>query len=336
MSANPVPQTPIEPPAAPAPTAHDRHIGTIATWLSEKSGQDLVVEVVTGPNRTEVARGRYVDMEAHPSAKGVYRLAFDNSKAGPDAPIGPQWVAVGHELVDVAEGDSSLILDKGSQRVEIHLLGALPAAPPPTVEVAASAPLVGVPADLTAPEATQAPSLIEAYAPKIEALATAPVYQNSGIFASRLFGETKLTIDGDELHVTARRMRHGTAFLVMLGIITGAFAFVGVLLYAIAILGGGASGAPMDVEYLEWTRNGTLAVAAAGLVFYLAGRLMSTAREPETIVVPLGEASGRKHGRIFMLKGPVGRKGRQRRLVLKPAGKTESARLTQLLAHLRG
>ena len=335
MSANLVPQTPVEPPTAPGPTAHDRHLGAIAAWLSEKSDEGLLVEVVTGPNRTEIARGRYVDMEAHPSAKGVYRLVFDNSKAGPDAPTGQQWVAVGHELVDVAAGDTSLILDKGSQRIEVHLLSAIPAAPL-TAGVAVSAPPVAVPDDRTASATTEASSLIEAYAPRIEALATAPFYQNSAILASRLFGETRLEIDGDELYVTARRMRHGSAFLIMTGIIVGAFALAGVLLYMVGLLGGRSSGLGMDVQYLEWTRNGTLAVAAAGLVFYLLGRLLSTGREPETIVIPLSQASGRRHGRVFMIKGPVGRKGRRRRLVLKPAGKAESARLTQLLAHLTG
>lgn len=337
MSANPVPQTPVEPPASPALTPHDRHVGAIAAWLWGKCDEDLLVEVVTGPNRTEVARGRYVDMEAHPSAKGVYRLVFDNSKAGPGAPTGQQWVAVGHELVDVAAGDTSLILDKGSQRVEVHVLDALPASAP-VAQVAAPAPPVTVPADRTASATVEAPSLIEAYAPTIEALATAPFYQNSAILASRLFGETKLTIDGDELHVTARRMRHGTAFFVMLGIVIGAFAPAGVILYLIQVLAPSGYGAvtPLDVQYANYTLYGTVAVVAVALVFYVLGRLLSAGREPETIVVPLSQASGRKHGRIFMLKGPVGRNGRRRRLVLKPAGKAESARLTQLLTHLRG
>lgn len=336
MTANPAPQTPLGPPAAPAPTAHDRHLGAIAAWLAEKAHEDLIVEVVTGPNRTEIARGRYVDMEAHPSAKGVYRLVFDNSKAAPDAPTGQQWVAVGHELIDVAAGDTSLILDKGSQRIEVHVLGARPAEPPSTLEVSEPVAPVPEPAERPEPAAAEAVSLIEAYAPKFEALATAPVYQNSAILGSRLFGDTRLVIEGDELYVTARRMRHGTAFLVMTGIVISAFALAGVFLYGLQVFTSRSSGVAPDAQYLEWTRNGTLAVAAVALVFYLGGRLLSASREPETIVVPLDKASGQGHGRVFILRGPLGRKGRRRRLILKPAGKAESARLSQLLAHLRG
>jgi hypothetical protein len=56
MSANPIPQRPVEPVGAASP--HDRHVGAIAAWLGERSARDLSVDVVTGPNRVAIARGR--------------------------------------------------------------------------------------------------------------------------------------------------------------------------------------------------------------------------------------------------------------------------------------
>ncbi len=338
MSANPVPQTPVEPPGAAAPTPHDRHLGAIAAWLGEKADEDLIVEVVTGPNRTEVARGRYVDMEAHPSAQGVYRLVFDNSKAGPDAPTGEQWVAVGHELVDVAAGDTSLIIDKGSQRIEVHLLGIAAAepevaAPMPTPAVAATVPPGGI-----AATSAEGASLVDAYAPGLEVVGLAPVQQNAALGGSRLFGETKVEIVDGEVHVTARRMRHGTAGLLMTGLVLGVLAVAGgVMLYALQALNARTSGGmtPLDVEYLDSTMKGAAAVAAVGLVLYLIGRAISAGKQPETIVALLTQVTAKAYRRFVILRGPFGRKGRRRKLVLKPAGKAEHARWDKLVAVIR-
>lgn len=335
MSANPIPHRPVEPvvPASP----HDGHVGAIAAWLGEKSGTDLSVDVVTGPNRVTIARGRYVDMEAHPSATGVYRLVFDNSKAGPEAPAGQQWVAVGHELVDVIAGDRSLIIDKGSQRVEVHVLAG------PEVEtldvdqaVSAAPATAAPPAHWAAPRPADDVSILESYAPAVEAVASAPMYQNSALGGSHLFGETRLQVVGDELRVTARRMRRGTPFLVLTGIIVSAFVFAGLAFYGLAVFNANTSGVPADAEYLRTTLTGTVAVAAAAAVLYFGGRLLSAGRQPETVTVPLAASSGRKAGRLFLLRLPIGRKGHTRKLVLKPAGKADKAQLEEILEAIRG
>lgn len=331
MTANIVPQRPVEHTSSTM-SDHDRRIGIIAAWLGENSGVDLSVDVVTGSNRVPIARGRYVDMEAHPSAEGVYRLVFDNSKARPDAAPGPQWVSVGHELVDVAAGDRSLIIDKGSQRVEVHVIETVA---PEATQAPQTAP-AAAPVARVAPAPMEDVSILEAYAPSLEAVATAPVYQNAAVPGSKLFGETRLEVVGDELRVTARRMRRGTPFLVMTGIIVSAFAFAGLVLYGLAIFNANRSGVPADPEYLRTTLTGTAAVAVAAVVLYLAGRLLSAGRKPEKLVVPLSEASGRKSGRVFVLRAPVGRRGRLRKLVLKPAGKADRARLKEILDALRG
>lgn len=179
-------------------------------------------------------------------------------------------------------------------------------------------------------------SILESYAPGLGAVAKAPLYQNSAIGGSRLFGEAQLQLAGDELRVTARRMRHGTAFFVLLGIIVGAFAPVGVLLYGLALVNARTSGTPADEGYLETTMYATLAIAAAAVVLYVIGRLLSAGVQPETMGVPLDRVSGRKAGRVFVLRGPVGRKGNRRKLVLKPEGKADRVRLLQLLEKLRG
>jgi hypothetical protein len=270
-------------------------------------------------------------MEAHPSATGVYRLVFDNSKAGPEAPAGQQWVAVGHELVDVIAGDRSLIIDKGSQRVEVHLLAA------PEVEALDVDQVVpAAPATAAAPGPADDVSILESYAPAVEAVASAPMYQNSALGGSHLFGETRLQVVGDELRVTARRMRRGTPFLVLTGIVVSAFVFAGLAFYGLAVFNANTSGVPADAEYLRTTLTGTVAVAAAAAVLYFGGRLLSAGRQPEAVTVPLGASSGRKAGRLFLLRLPIGRKGHTRKLVLKPAGKADKARLEKILEAIRG
>lgn len=345
MTTNAMPQQPAERAVPGGLSVHDRHVGAIAAWLWETTGSDLDVDVVTGTNRVAVARGRYVDMEAHPTAKGVYRVVFDSSRGGPEGPTGEQWVTVGHEVVDVTARDDLLVIDKGSQRVEIRVVRA--AAPEPVTESAepAVAPAI-VPANVPAgvpdaPEVAPAAhadteSILESYAPALEAVATAPLYQNSALGGSHLFGETRLEVVGDDLLVTTRRMRHGTPFLVLTGIIVSAFVLAGLAFYGLAVFNANTSGIPADPEYLRTTLTGTAAVAAAAAVLYFGGRLLSAGRRPETLTVPLASARGRRAGRWFILRLPVGRKGRTRKLVLKPAGKADKARLEKILEAFRG
>lgn len=348
MTTNAMPQQPAEKSAVPGGlTDHDRHVGAIAAWLWETTGSDLAVDVVTGTNRVAVARGRYVDMEAHPSAKGVYRVVFDSSQAGPDGPTGEPWITVGHEVVDVAAGDRSLIIDKGSQRIEIHVVGAeAPVGEPAagTTPAAAVAPdlapaVPGTSADVTRVTPAAPPvveddvSILEDYAPGLEAVANAPTHQNVAVPSSKLFGETRLEVVGNDLKVTARRMRHGTPFLVLTGMIVGAFVLPGAMLVGVQMVN--ARTGVADTELLQTTVTGTLVVAAVGIALYLAGRLLSAGRQPETFTVPLSAVKVRKAGRYFVFKLPISRKGRTRKLVVKPAGKADKARLKKIVEAIR-
>src|SRR5690606_37271505 len=118
----------------------------------------------------------------------------DSSQGGPDGPSGEQWVTIGHELVDVIAGDDSLVIDKGSQRVEIRVVGAevpddaaAPASHAPAPHAPAPhAPAPHIPADDV--------SILESYAPGLEAVATAPMYQNAAVLGAKLFGETRLEV----------------------------------------------------------------------------------------------------------------------------------------------
>lgn len=324
-------------PPDPAISPHDRHVGTIAVWLSEHSSADLAVDVVTGPNRVPVARGHYIEIEAHPTAKGVHRLVFDNSLAGADPPLGQPWVTVGGELVDVAAGDVSLIIDKGAQRVEVKVIGATaPAWSTASAPVAVSTP----------PPATTAPpqpspvasaSILETYAPSSSAItAAAPLHQNAALLGSKLFGETTLEVTGSELRVTAKRMSRLTAFLVMTGIVVLVFAIVPLMFYALFLFNQNVLDSPADPDLLRDTLRGAATIGAVGAGLFVLGFLSSRGRKPETFTVPTQAASGRKSGRVYMLKLPVGTRGKRRRLILKPSGRADAARLQHLLAQLRG
>ena len=89
-------------------------------------------------------------------------------------------------------------------------------------------------------------------------------------------------------------------------------------------------------DRLRDTLRGAALIAGTGVGLYVLGVLSSLGRTPQTFTVPVHMASGRKRGRVYMFKVPVGRKGRKRRLVLKPAGRAEGARLREIIGELRG
>ena len=323
--------------AHPAPSEHDRRIGTIAVWLWERSRAGLAVDVVTGATRVPVARGRYVDMEAHPTAKGVYRLVFDNSLAAVDAPEGHQWVAVGSELTGVVASENSLVLDKGGQRVEVKVIGA-PGMPTPGVAAAAPVAAPSPPAAPAPPPASLfgGDSLLDAYTPPLSARATAPLHQNAGPLGSRLFGSTEIELSGGQVRFAAKRMSGLTSFLVLTGLVVLVFAVVPLTFYALFVFNQNVLNSPADPDLLRDTLRGAAIIAGTGAGLYALGVLSSLGRKPETFTVPVHMASGRKSGRVYLFKLPVGRKGRKRRLVLKPAGKAEGARLREIIGELRG
>lgn len=191
--------------------------------------------------------------------------------------------------------------------------------------------MVANPASRQPVEPAHDASIFEAYAPGPEAVAIAPMYQNAALGGSRLFGETRLQVVGPDLEVTARRMRRGTPFLVLTGVVLGVFAFVGLLLYGMFLFTASTSGVAADDELLRSTLTGSAAIAAVAIACYVGGLLLSAGRPQETVTVALVDTSGRKAGRRFVVGLPIGRKGHQRRLVLKPAGKADTARLREVV-----
>lgn len=207
------------------------------------------------------------------------------------------------------------------------------AAPP--VEIQATPPV-------ETPVATPPPSLfgsdgvLDSYAPPLTAHPSAPLYQNGAGGGSRLFGPTTLTLAGPTLTVTAKRMRGLTAFLVVTGIVVGAFAFAGLVFYGIIAFGENFSYGGPDVALLNDTLKGTAAVAAVAALLYGAGVLASAGRKPQTISAHTSTTSGRKAGRLYVIRLPIPGKRRPRKLVLKPAGRADRAALAKIIAGLRG
>jgi hypothetical protein len=97
---------------------HNELVWRVKEWFESRAGHDMSVKSHMGSNATHIATGPFLRLEKHPTAEGVYRALFDDSlTAGSNAP--PAFVAFGWELQDVQASADGLLLEMGSQRVEI-------------------------------------------------------------------------------------------------------------------------------------------------------------------------------------------------------------------------
>jgi hypothetical protein len=97
---------------------HNELVWRVKEWFESRAGHDMSVQSHMGSNSTYIATGPFLRVEKHPTAEGVYRALFDDSlTAGSNAP--PAFVAFGWELQDVQASADGLLLEMGSQRVEI-------------------------------------------------------------------------------------------------------------------------------------------------------------------------------------------------------------------------
>jgi hypothetical protein len=128
---------PIPVPAAPSsgfrlatPDQQEGNIQRIKQWCGRQEGRPIKVNVISsfGGRESVVtsAHGKLLDIEEHPTKRGVYRMRFDSHLQG----LEDDAVALGYEISGVEERGNQLIIYKATQRIELFA-GIAPKAPHP-------------------------------------------------------------------------------------------------------------------------------------------------------------------------------------------------------------
>ncbi|MBN1192835.1 MAG: hypothetical protein JXA36_03980 [Coriobacteriia bacterium] len=295
---------------------HDALVARISEWFAARVGHEFSVTVHTGPNVVQVAEGPYLGMEEHPVSKGVYRLLFADARRVSINPDQDKYVTAGFELVDVLVDAGRLVLDKGSQRIEI--VDVQPSAFPsgdevdwsvpagiaaPTVAAVAPAPIAApAPAPAApAPTAPPAPAPVAAAPPSAVPFAPASPggqvfqmrvmaspYGNATASGSGFFGPVDLRIEQGRVTVTGQRSENIGVMMVM-GALLLALGWIGILFgLIVAVNAAGDS----DMGFAFCLMGVGLLAALSGLALTLVGRRQFMVGPTASLEFALAEARG--------------------------------------------
>lgn len=276
--------------------SHESRIARVSSWFAARSGHEFSVFMRTGDSEVPVAAGPYLGMQEHPTSKGVFRALFKDERRISVDPDQEKYISFGFELRGVDAGEHRLILDKGSQTIEVTDLGAVavpstdevvwpepvPTAPPTTVPASpavtsAASPAPAAPVPPTSP-ASQA----------IEMHLKAPVYGNS--MGSGFYGPVTVRIEQGLMSVAGTRSNHKG------GAIVGGAALLAIggigLVFGLIVAGGATSDSDMGAAFCLMGVGMLLLLVGLGLFF--VGRARYMRGEQATLSFPLSSAVGRK------------------------------------------
>lgn len=296
---------------------HVIHVARISTWFAERTGHEFSVFVRTGPNEMPIAAGAFLGVQEHPTSKGVFRANFRDDRRISINPDEGKHISFGFELQGVDAGEHRLILDKGSQTIEITDLGAangpsaeevvwpdeapapvvapttLTASVPPPAQPPASPPAPAPPAPVASSAApvTPAPPPVTPAAPVAQAAELhlrAPVYGNS--MGSGFYGPVTVRIEQGVMSVAGMRSSQrggalvGGAALLAIGVMG--------LVFGLVVAGGATSDSDMGAAFC--LMGGGMLFLLVGLGLYFVGRARFMRGEHATLSFPLSSANGRK------------------------------------------
>ncbi len=270
---------------------HAIHIARVSNWFADRSGHEFSVLVRTGANEVPIAAGPYLGMQEHPTTKGVFRARFRDDRRISIDPEQEKYVSFGFELQGVDTGERLLVLDKGSQTIEITDLGAAagpsaddvvwpeetPVQPAPAVPPIAQTPVVPAPQAAAPPD----PQVVEVHA-------KATVYGNS--MGSGFYGPVTVRLDQGVMSVTGMRSSQrggaivGGAALLAIGAIG--------LVFGLIVAGGATSDSDMGAAFC--LMGGGMLFLLIGLGLYFTGRARFMRGQQATLSFPLSSATGRK------------------------------------------
>ncbi|MBN2247885.1 MAG: hypothetical protein JW733_04220 [Coriobacteriia bacterium] len=257
---------------------HAIHVARVSNWFSDRGGHGFSVVVRTGPNEVSIAAGAYLGIQEHPTTKGVFRARFRDDRRISINPDEEKYISFGFELQGVDTGERLLVLDKGSQTIEITDLGAPSGPSADEVVWPEEAPVAPAPQAAVAPPASQT----------VEVRARATVYGNS--MGSGFFGPVTVRIEQGQMSVTGMRSSHrggalvGGAALLSIGVIG--------LVFGLIVAGGATSDSDMGAAFCLMGVG--MLFLLVGLGLYFTGRARFMRGEQATLSFPLSSAVGRK------------------------------------------
>jgi len=277
---------------------HEADTARMREWFEAHKDGEMSVTVHTGQNSVPVAAGRFLGIEEHPISKGVFRAQFADSRRFSLNPDEDKFISIGWELEGVQADTGRLVLDKGSQRVEIVVLEAPQETPraedvtwPAPSQPAPPAPTPVAPAPPVAPPVAQPPAPPVASTPSdfVELRMRAPLYGNS--MGSGFFGPVTVRIEQGWMSVTGMRTP-GRGGLVVGGALVLALG-VASLLLGLVIASNASGNSDMGAAFC-FMGVGLLA-SLVGLAMFLVGRSRAIRTgQPGTLQFRLSETGSRR------------------------------------------
>jgi hypothetical protein len=275
--------------------AHEANTARIKEWFEAHKNGEMSVTVHTGPNSVPIAAGRFLGLEEHPVSKGVFRAQFTDTRRFSLNPDEEKYVSIGWELEGVQADADRLVLDKGSQSVEIVVLAAAQATPR-AEDVTWPAPAQPAPAPPVVPAPPLAPPLVQPAGPVapapsevVELRMRAPLYGNS--MGSGFFGSVAVRIEHGWMSITGMRAA-GRNGLIVGGSLVIAMGVAG-LVIGLVIATGASGNSDMGAAFCFMGVGLLTLLLGLALFFVGRSRSMRTA-QMGTLQFRLLEAGGRK------------------------------------------
>lgn len=160
-------------------------------------------------------------------------------------------------------------------------------------------------------------SLLGAYAEQLTAKADAPGHQNLALLGCRLCGDVTISRSGDEITIAARRAPAILQALYLITLLAFVFGMVAVILLVFPLLPWARTAISYESDATLFNQAAVFAAASFALnraLAALAGR-----GPAEDVQVPLSAIRVSVMGvrrRQYLLQGPLGVRGKKRRLIL--------------------
>ncbi|MDO8915764.1 MAG: hypothetical protein Q7W16_06765 [Coriobacteriia bacterium] len=278
---------------------HEANTARIKEWFAANGDSEMSVTVHTGQNSVPIAAGRFLGLEEHPVSKGVYRAQFADSRRFSLNPDEEKFISIGWELEGVQADGGRLVLDKGSQRVEIVVLAA-PLETPRAEDVTWPAPAAPAPpaptpvaiAPPAAPPVAQPPAPPVAPAPPsdvVELRVRAPLYGNS--IGTGFFGQVTVRFEQDWMSITGMRAPDRN-YLIVAGSLVIAMGVVGLIL-GFMIAGDASGNSDMGAAFC-FMGFGLLTLLIGLAMFFIGRSRTIRSGQMSTLQLKLHEVAGRK------------------------------------------
>lgn len=186
--------------------------------------------------------------------------------------------------------------------------------------------------EVSQPDGAGAGSLLGSYAERLTARANAPAQQNLALLGCRICGTATVSRAGDEVTITARRAPAFMQALYITTLLLFVFAMVVVILMALPLMPWARSAVSFQSDVALLNQAGI--VAAVFFVLNRAVAAFAGRGAAEDLRLPASDLLATTIGwrrRNYLLQGPLGAGGKNRRLVLESASDADNELLRRIL-----